>query len=91
MVDVDIKLLILKPYAKHIFKSQQGLREAMFQEGPDVTFIFRPMPLIESALQGAKIEIGNYSERVYGNGGDLDKFHKLYHDSVGPLKELKAI
>ncbi|WKT53824.1 F-box domain [Fusarium oxysporum f. sp. vasinfectum] len=83
MVDVDIKLLILKPYAKHIFKSQQGLREAMFQEGPDVTFIFRPMPLIESALQGAKIEIGNYSERVYGNGGDLDKFHKLYHDSVG--------
>ncbi|KAK2467994.1 hypothetical protein H9L39_20216, partial [Fusarium oxysporum f. sp. albedinis] len=64
---------------KRCFEKHKQLKT----EGPDVTFIFRPMPLIESALQGAKIEIGNYSERVYGNGGDLDKFHKLYHDSVG--------
>jgi hypothetical protein len=60
----------------------KGRREALFPYGPDVTLVYRPMPVLECALQGAKDEIRNCSERASGFG-DEGEFFQLLQDVVG--------
>ncbi|KLP18060.1 Uncharacterized protein LW94_12047 [Fusarium fujikuroi] len=69
-------------YSQRISEFLKGRREALFPYGPDVTLVYRPRPALEYALQGAKDEVRNCSEKAAGLEEE-GKFFDLRRDVVG--------